>query len=84
MVKDLKDIFKKGFDEVGRPKIVKTVEELIEGINSYYNSILVESEHEGVEPYFYRPTITGLALVEPSGIAATARLTAARNISFIV
>jgi hypothetical protein len=64
MAKDLIDIFKKGFDKGGHPKIVKTVDELVDGINSYYNSI-VESTltEEGKEiTYFNRPTITGLAL----------------------
>ena len=63
-MKELKDIFKKGFTKEGRPKIVSTVEELKDGVNSYYNSIIkTRTTEEGeVINYFYRPTITGLAL----------------------
>ena len=63
-MKELKDIFKKGFEKDGRPRIVKTAEELKDGVNSYYNSIIktkITEEGEEVK-YFYRPTITGLAL----------------------
>ena len=64
MANKLTDIFKKGFEKDGRPKIVKTVEELKDGVNSYYNSIVkTRVTEEGEEIcYFYRPTITGLAL----------------------
>ena len=63
-MKELKDIFKKGFDKAGRPKIVKTVEELKEGINQYFNSIIkIRHTEEGEEiKYFYKPSVTGLAL----------------------
>lgn len=63
-MKELKDIFKKGFDKEGRPRIVETPEQLKDGVNSYYNSIIktrVTEEGEEIK-YFYRPTITGLAL----------------------
>ena len=64
MANKLKDIFKNGFTKEGRPKIVKTAEELKEGVNAYYNSIIRSRfTEEGEEiKYFYRPTITGLAL----------------------
>lgn len=66
-MKELKDIFKKGFDKAGRPKIVKTVEELKEGINEYFNSIIKirftgEEGNEEQETYFYKPSVTGLAI----------------------
>ena len=66
-MKELKDIFKKGFDSEGRPRIVKTVEELKEGINEYFNSIIKtrfsgEEGNEEQETYFYKPSITGLAI----------------------
>lgn len=64
MANKLTDIFKKGFEKDGRPKIVKTAEELKEGVNSYYNSIVkTRLTDEGEEIcYFYKPTVTGLAL----------------------
>jgi hypothetical protein len=60
----LKDIFNQGFDKVGKPRIVKTSEELRIGINNYFNSILkTKITDEGEEQEFFcRPTISGLAL----------------------
>jgi hypothetical protein len=65
MGQDLTDIFKRNFSNGGHPRVIKDVNELVELINSYYNSILIEGVEDkegGKTNFLHRPTITGLAL----------------------